>query len=78
MISHDIEKDCSKIPGLKKEKLELLKGVVHADLFKKICEKKGKEEKVIKRYLLALKLGVELKDSQIFIPAIVSGGNKVR
>ena len=63
IISHDIEKECShKIPGFNKEKLELPKGVVHANLFKEICKTEGKEEEVIKTYLLALELAVEMKN----------------
>ena len=69
----------SKIPGLKNEKLELKKGVVTANLFKEICQMEGKNEEIIKTYLLNFELAVELNQTgDIFIPSIVSEKNKVR
>ena len=77
-MSHDIEKQCRSIPGLKKEKLELKKGVLTASLFKEICKMHGKKDEHIRTYLLNFELAVELKDGELFIPSIVSEKTEVR
>ena len=77
-MSHDIEKQCRKIPGLKNEKLELRKGIATANLFNEICKMHGKNDEHIRTYLLKFELAVELKDGDLFIPAIVSEKNEVR
>jgi hypothetical protein len=57
----------------------LKKGVVPANLFEKICQMQGKNEKIIRTYLLNFELAVELNQKgDIFIPSIVSEKNEVR
>ena len=59
---------------------ELKKGMVSQDLFLELCKKGGKEKEAmtLRKYLFALGLAVELKDGQMFIPALVSDENEVR
>ena len=63
---------CSKISGLKDEEHALKLGIVGAKLFAKLCLKDGKQEELIRSYLLKFGLAVELKDGKLFIPSIVS------
>ena len=75
VIRHDLQDVCSKIPGLKKEKLKLKLGIVGAKLFAKLCSNDGKQKDLIQSYLLKFGLAVKLKDGNIFIPSIVSEDN---
>ena len=44
-----------------------------SNLFKKICEFHGKDDELIKNYLLKFKLAVKIDDDELFIPSLVSG-----
>ena len=48
-------------------------------MFKKLCVEGGKglEEENLRNYILALNLGVELNDEEIFIPSLVHDRNEV-
>ena len=69
---------CKKFPDYQTEAKELNNGVLPANLFKKICEHHGKDEKLIRNYLLKFEFAVELEDGKLFIPSLVPGRTKVK
>ena len=74
IISHDVKDVCKrKIKANRDEKRSLQNGKISANLFKKICEYHGKDDELIKNYLLKFQLAVKIDDDELFIPSLVSG-----
>ena len=62
-----------KIKSNEDEQKLLLNGRMTANLFKEICKYHGKDEKLIKNYLLKLELAFKIDNDELFIPSLVSG-----
>ena len=77
IICHDVKEVCRQFPDHQSEAKLLQDGILPANLFNRICEHRGKDEKLIKNYLLKFSLAVELDDAQLFIPSLVSTRTKV-
>ena len=81
IISHDVKDVCKKKIKPNPDENEIFLYQIHslhngkmaANLFKKICEYHGKDETLIKNYLLKFELAVKIDNDDLFIPSLVSG-----
>ena len=61
------------------EKRCIKNGILTRDMFQRLCREQDGQlgEEDLKSYLLELDLAVEMKNEELFIPALVSDANKV-